>query len=850
MHSAQSLRSFVILVLALLTGLLYGTASRAGAADSPVVVGDLGEPSRFLFKGVASFSPNALQDGLLGSAEFLLAAHPRAPFDAFVTSLQRLILRGYRHTGFSDADIAVEYDKQVGAVEVTVHEGSRYMAGDVEIVGAKTVPVHAFIRRLTEPWPKPEAMTAKQWLHAEGHESAESVSTGSNDHGASDSAEVSTERLDATGKVVTPEDPIWQQGEPAAFDEPSLEKLAYKVSAALQDFGFFFAKIDVKVLPDPDTQTANLRIVILDEGPPGLIGDIVVTGNTRDSRDAILEYLQLKPGMAFDQDVITRAKLRLWRSARYLNDDIVPERPNTATSAAALSINVTEYAAAPALGGGFSEDEHALLRLCSWLSGIRSRGDDVIITMNDFSIASRIHLIFSDQGALATLGRDPNPDQENNLVAMLVPDHIGLLSTTLQTKALIALPRVQLEVHVSLVPEHDVKTGKEFALNFGAAFSTKVAAGQGAATSVVGGPVPLRFDLLAAPAACLSWAHLKDVQRSLLDGVLTFSSVSRGRLSIDARSNQLLEFVISWPNSSAEVNLRVEHGAFAAAKAEIETISATFPDRFDVTSPINAMAAFVIEDMLKGGPLAAAWFDGIGSKDRDRATDAADRVLKQQILRPLDELLTRWIAQRGPKRFFIPTDPSQGPAQAGTAIAGMLSAFIFRAVNDLFPRNSWPWTTAREAVFVASGIGKYTGLELKRIYESDQVGPIGYLTIADLLAYIKSPHSAALAQRGLGRLSTVDFRKDVALLLEGDSALARCVKRAARAVRDLPEPDVEALAVVLPLNARAFLFNASKLLRERPADPVESTLPAAFDTYWKTSLRAGVETKLLQLAVP
>src|SRR5262249_47994274 len=135
-----------------------------------------------------------------------------------------------------------------------------------------------------------------------------------------------------------------------------------------------------------DTQTAELRVAILDEGPPGIIHDIVVTGNERDSRDDILEYLQLKPGMPFDQDVITRSQLRLWRSARYLKYEITPVLVNTTASAVRLKIDVTEYAAVPPLSGTFSEDEHALLRFCSWLSALRSRGDDVIITMNGLSI--------------------------------------------------------------------------------------------------------------------------------------------------------------------------------------------------------------------------------------------------------------------------------------------------------------------------------------------------------------------------------------------------------------------------------------------------------------------------------
>src|SRR5262249_9576504 len=235
-RSTHFLRSFAILMLAVLIGLPYGgAASRASETNSPVVVGDLGDPSRLVFRGVASFSPDAVQYGLLSSAEFLLATHPRAPFDAFLTSLQRLILRGYRHAGFSDADIAVKYNKEAGTVEVTVQEGPRYMAGEVAIVGAKTLPGQSFIRRLTEPGPTSGSITAKQWLHAGDHESTESATPEAANLSTSDLAENSAERLDATGKLVAPEDPIWPKGQPAALDEPSLATLTNKVSAALKD---------------------------------------------------------------------------------------------------------------------------------------------------------------------------------------------------------------------------------------------------------------------------------------------------------------------------------------------------------------------------------------------------------------------------------------------------------------------------------------------------------------------------------------------------------------------------------------------------------------------------------------
>ena len=95
------------------------------------------------------------------------------------------------------------------------------------------------------------------------------------------------------------------------------------------------------------------------------------------------------------------------------------------------------------------------------------------------------------------------------------------------------------------------------------------------------------------------------------------------------------------------------------------------------------------------------------------------------------------------------------PATAVEAKIASISrawTLVFRVADALFPRESWPWTTAREAVFVVSGAGTYTGLELQRIYESNEVGPIGYLTIAELLAQIDSPYSVPIAPALAARL--------------------------------------------------------------------------------------------------
>ena len=69
--------------------------------------------------------------------------------------------------------------------------------------------------------------------------------------------------------------------------------------------------------------------------------------------------------------------------------------------------------------------------------------------------------------------------------------------------------------------------------------------------------------------------------------------------------------------------------------------------------------------------------------------------------------------------------------------------------------------------------GRYTDMELDRLYRSEDTGPVGCLVIARLLAAAGVPVSKTFAQQGLLRLGPDDFLRDCNLFLRGESGLAR-----------------------------------------------------------------------------
>ena len=79
-----------------------------------------------------------------------------------------------------------------------------------------------------------------------------------------------------------------------------------------------FAKVNVQVVPDKTTRTAELQVQVLEEGPRAVIERVDVVGNRTNTAEAVLRYLDLKPGMALTSQLVSQIEDRLWRSARFL----------------------------------------------------------------------------------------------------------------------------------------------------------------------------------------------------------------------------------------------------------------------------------------------------------------------------------------------------------------------------------------------------------------------------------------------------------------------------------------------------------------------------------------------------
>src|SRR5262249_52053624 len=157
--------------------------------------------------------------------------------------------------------------------------------------------------------------------------------------------------------------PAWTPGKPAPLAEEVTHELHKEVSAALQDAGYFFSDVVVSATPEKDG-TVTARIEIRDEGPPGVLGEVIVVGAERNTRQDAIDFRKLRPGMGIDFASVRRLEQKLWRSARFAKHKVTPVVPlDRASNTVNLKIELDEVDLVPPLREHLSREQQVMLKL-------------------------------------------------------------------------------------------------------------------------------------------------------------------------------------------------------------------------------------------------------------------------------------------------------------------------------------------------------------------------------------------------------------------------------------------------------------------------------------------------------
>ncbi|MBM4042653.1 MAG: hypothetical protein FJ290_29545 [Planctomycetes bacterium] len=742
-----------------------------------------------------------MKNGLVSGPGFYLAAHPCAPLAEYLAAVRERVLLGYHYNGFPDTTVDVSLDRPAGKVRVRVKEGPQYVKGAVRLVGVKALDAEGLRRRLTEaPLPQPTRAglpgVEESVREVMGH---------------------------------------WVPGMSAGFDEPTLAAIAAKVKRAYADAGHFFPRLKVRVVPEKGTPQAHLLVEVEDEGARATLRDVDIMGLRRNTEEELLRFLGIKPGMPLNAAAIAAMEDKLWRSARFLVHQVSLDPPEDASGAVRLRLQLRESRDAPPLGTELSAPARALLRVSDWLAAFPAGDRDAVVTVAADGVS--VELVVSPRQGLLLRGRMAGAPGRGawDILAVLASKQLGIFSLAGEPRGWTITEDIGLVASFGLVgvPEDPDTPRLQYAVRFGLGLRSSAAHRD---------TEPFRLDLGLAPVAFAGQAYAPDVSCSIANGVLTLRGPN-SHWQFDEATGELREGTIVkaaelLPTFVVKVRVRLEAGRFAALRKEAEAAAAGRIKTLTMgEADATAAQALLVEALALLGATA---------EQRASATRLA-AALAEEVGASLDSLAPDEKPIEG-RPFDLPLPVGQG---TGEGLVQWFALRVLPATDALFPRCSWPWMLAREAILVACGMGKYTGEVLPMLYGSDQMGPVGFLATARLLSLVNPRMARAFAARGLERLSVAEFRKDYRILLTGDTAAARLARRLAARLAEARGEDCEAVAALLGPAAGGPFREFARLLRERPKDKAPAdVLPAALDYWWDAFLKEQVRTGLQRLAPP
>jgi hypothetical protein len=791
-------------------------------------VGEYGDPRSVRISGAQAFSGRAIKDALFADQRFLLAAHPAAPKSGYLRALQEGVEIGYRHAGFLNIKASADIDKSIDSmfVVVSLKEGDRYRCGDVRVIGARNVPVDRLVRRLTEPY-----------LSAE----AASDPDNEDDHVLRASESPAAEAHSSDSNAPKPESPVWPKGKPAPFDSLTYKKLHEQVKEALADVGFHFPKFSINVMPNLAKKTADLVVTISREGPPDVIDEIEVSGHRRDKMDEILDYLHARPGMRFDRAERARIERLLWHSGRYKAYKVqVVEREGG--QGLKLQLDLKEYLGAPKISESLSREEQTLLKARKWLTGANRHRSDMLFTME--KDGHRLETILSSQrGGLATV-RPTEKDRP--------PIHLALATTNrefafwdLIGKKKFAVPlgsaHATIEVELGLNEGNEAEGPFHLRVGMGIHYQDE---------DEPDGGLKIRFQV--SPAYFVALAHEHEARCAWKNSRLVLSS-SYDNIEIDGSTGRILRWTAEDKDRLSTLEIKFADGVFQQRMDEIEKASAGFKNAYDPRRPCHSIIQTLWNDeslwrLYELGNRENKEYDPRIAK---QVRQIGRSLLEHDVLAPIDE----WVlsASQTPQvkeedKFSLPTDSSRAAGSDLQKLLAQLPAWSLRAADRLFPRESWPWTLSREMTLGWAGHKEFTASELRRLADSRDMGPLGYLCTARLLRLFELDGYQAVAGQGLKRLTAADFRKDYRALLPPDRIPATVVHHVAETLRGMKARDVKFVSQAW-LNDRAVLLESlARELRAHRDKPIPQALEALLDQYWETTLRAEAKSLLRELA--
>ena len=348
-------------------------------------------------------------------------------------------------------------------------------------------------------------------------------------------------------------------------------------------------------------------------------------------------------------------------------------------------------------------------------------------------------------------------------------------------------------------------------------------------------PPNFRLETQWEPAPFIALAHPKEGTLAVEEDALLLKT-SNTVLRIEESTGKLLRFAGAYPEGGYSVELGNKEVIPQFLK-EVEN----HKNVYDEQRPFGSLLGYVIGQGFE----AAVVFELVKSPSEEvskRAGATIRKMFRTETFSDLDDLLKTATEK---EMFFIPVDLDGMVPQ--NALAAMLAGFVFRGANVFFPENSWPWTVAREAVFVLKGQTQYTGEQLDKLFDAGEMGPVGFYVTASLLNRVQPELAKRFALRGLTRLQGSYFEEDCKLLFEGKTALSRSMAQLARDLQLLDADDLKAINEFFP-GTGELLEKAAARGRANAKASASEMLSPLLEYLWDNHLKAALRKEFQKVA--
>lgn len=847
-------------------------------------------------RGLTTVEPHLLARALADDDDLLLLSRPQANRRLFLSAVGRKATLALQHAGFeaARATASVESGSTGERIVVDVVEGPRTLAAGLEISGLPDELAGGLQRWLQGQRP-PQGSIAETVEGANGWGGVRWV----DENGRA----VTMEPPLWTRGEPAPFDPphlkqirtaigrfLRDQGRfgAAALAEErkpngllaGLSNLAASVRAPTP--GHLAAAVDVAVRSGPGG--AVLAIGVTNLPPPAVLRDVRLPAGTRTTKADLLAALDITLGGTVTEHDRLAWKQRLRMSGRFLEAEVSFEPASGPAEDAAGFIAVfdlEDYASAGALGTALSREEEVMLRFRGWLVETLSGGEDLIATWQVKPPAGEGVTVGQPTGEVILSANDglllsvlPGGDEACGV--SVTADGVGFLLPAGAGRFEIPLPargRLTTQISLALAANTDGQAGYQRQLTVGAGYESRPRATA----------APIVLTARIEPSACLGIVH-EGSARTRWEGQTLIVTSADLEARFDGPTGRLLSVQ---PSDGVRMTFRTAPAGLSATLATLRAAAGEDKALSDalITSGIDFFTApgtaAAIDRTVAASGLAAGrrdarerfehlvgWFsDTSGAREGGKIGPIVDGATAMETTLPdrlarLVDILRRVGAAGGFSRADAlvveavdaaeSESPLTIPKEKGSdseplmAVGRIAATTIWRAIEDIGCRESWPAVLARLAALGAAR-DPATLEELATFMQSEQAGPLAYLTAAN---GVPIPLMAAsLARRGQEKLSPAAFHADCAPLLQllrsrgFDHSLVV-------ALRSLTDDDARLVGEMV-IGDRGFLLPLVHDLHAKPtAAAAAAALPESLDRWWESALGKVVTHALHERVSP